>query len=71
MSKQGHLPGERDKEGSGKQIGKREDKQRRSNPGKLVPRPRAFALDDLLGALAAEIAALANEKGLSLRYVPR
>ncbi|MFT3791668.1 MAG: PAS domain-containing hybrid sensor histidine kinase/response regulator [Rudaea sp.] len=42
----------------------------RLDAGKLVPRPRAFALNELLGALAAEFAALANEKGLGLRHVP-
>jgi len=42
----------------------------RLDAGKLVPRPRAFALNDLLGALAAEFAVLANEKGLSLHHVP-
>jgi len=42
----------------------------RLDAGKLVPRPRAFALNELLGALAAEFAALASEKGLNLHYVP-
>jgi len=42
----------------------------RLDAGKLVPRPRAFALNELLGALAAEFVVLANEKGLSLRHVP-
>jgi signal transduction histidine kinase/Na+/proline symporter len=42
----------------------------RLDAGKLVPRPRAFALNELLGALAAEFAVLASEKGLVLRYVP-
>ena len=42
----------------------------RLDAGKLVPRPRAFAVNELLGALAAEFAALASEKGLNLRYVP-
>jgi signal transduction histidine kinase/Na+/proline symporter/CheY-like chemotaxis protein len=42
----------------------------RLDAGKLAPRPRAFALNELLGALAAEFAAMASEKGLRLRYVP-
>ena len=41
----------------------------RLDGGKLVPRPRAFALDDLLGALSAEFAALAAERGLALHHV--
>lgn len=42
----------------------------RLDAGKLVPRPRAFALNELLEALAAEFDALASEKGLSLHHVP-
>jgi signal transduction histidine kinase/CheY-like chemotaxis protein len=42
----------------------------RLDAGKLVPRPRPFALNELLGALAAEFAALASENGLNLSYVP-
>ena len=42
----------------------------RLDAGKLVPRPRAFALNELLGALAAEFSVLASEKGLHLRHVP-
>jgi signal transduction histidine kinase/CheY-like chemotaxis protein len=42
----------------------------RLDAGKLVPRPRAFALNELLGTLAAEFAVLASEKGLRLHHVP-
>lgn len=42
----------------------------RLDAGKLVARPRAFALNELLGALAAEFGALASEKGLKLCHVP-
>jgi signal transduction histidine kinase/Na+/proline symporter/CheY-like chemotaxis protein len=41
----------------------------RLDSGTLVPREQEFALDDLLGALAAEFGALAAEHGLGLRHV--
>ncbi len=40
----------------------------RLDGGALVSRPHEFALDDLLGALAAEFGALAAEHGLHLRH---
>jgi signal transduction histidine kinase/CheY-like chemotaxis protein len=42
----------------------------RLDGGRLHPRARPFALDDLLGPLAAEFAALAEERGLRLDVVP-
>lgn len=41
----------------------------RLDGGRLHPRPRAFALDELLGPLSAEFAALAEERGLRLDAV--
>ncbi|MEP6940431.1 MAG: PAS-domain containing protein, partial [Rudaea sp.] len=41
----------------------------RLDGGTLVPRPRDFALHDLLAALAAEFGALAAQHGLRLDYV--
>ena len=42
----------------------------RLDGGRLHPRPRAFALDELLAPLAAEFAALADERGVRLDSVP-
>jgi len=42
----------------------------RLDGGRLHPRARPFALDELLGPLAAEFAALAEERGLRLDVVP-
>jgi len=42
----------------------------RLDGGRLHPRARAFAVDELLGPLAAEFAALAEQRGLRLDVVP-
>jgi CheY-like chemotaxis protein len=42
----------------------------RLDGGRLQPRPRAFALDEVLGPLAAEFNALATQRGLRLDVVP-
>jgi signal transduction histidine kinase/Na+/proline symporter len=42
----------------------------RLDGGRLQPRPRAFALDEVLGPLAAEFSALATQRGLRLDVVP-
>ncbi len=42
----------------------------RLEAGGLVPEPRVFALADVLEPLASEFRVLANDRGLTLRYVP-
>jgi len=42
----------------------------RLDGGRLTPQPRAFALDDVLAPLAAEFAALAEQRGLRLAARP-